>query len=95
MILRDTVDVLTESNEYVETIRGMVNYRNVSLDDNAGGGASMQIIRQLTALTEPYEWTYTQRVRFRGEIFRIVGILWRRRNGEDHHVTLDLERATG
>lgn len=97
MILRDTVTAISRtSGDEIATMRGQVAYRTVTLDQQAGGGPSFQITQQLTALTDPWEWSMSaHRLRFRGEDFDITGLLHRRRNGRDHHVTLQLERVTG
>lgn len=97
MILRDTVQAVDDrTDEVLATMRGHVGFRTVSSDDNPGGSPGFQVVRRLSALTDPWEWKEgTHRLRWRGDDYNVVGVLWRRRNGRDHHVTLDLERTTG
>lgn len=97
MILRDTVQAIDDaSGDVLANMRGHVGFRNVSHDDSPGGGAGFQVVRRLSALTPPWDWIEgDHRLRWRGEDYRVVGVLWRRRNGRDHHVTLDIERTTG
>lgn len=96
MILRDTVEALDNAGTVLAKLRGQVSYRTVTLDVNPGGGGGFQVEQQLVALTDPWEWELGKhKLRFRGEDYTITGLLWRRRNGRDHHVTVNLEKISG
>jgi len=95
VVLRDLVIAINEAGDELATLRAHVYYRTAALDTGERP-IRLTMVEQLAAITEPWEWDYTRhRVRFRGEDYEITGALWRRRNGRDHHVTLNLERITG
>ncbi len=64
---------------------------------NTEGGMRTQLVEQLRAITEPFDYTPgTQRIRWRGEDYTNDGpAMIRRRGGRDHHQTLPLTRVTG
>ena len=72
-----------------------VAYTTVAL--NTEGGTRTQLVEQLRAITEPFDYTPgTQRIRWRGEDYTNDGPpMVRRRNGSDHHLTIPLQRVTG
>lgn len=95
MILRDTVGVLDAryGGNVVATLRAQVSFRTSKIETRtAGGVVTFRVDQQMVALTEPYPWSaHDTGLRFRGQDYFVTGLLWRRRNGRDHHVSVDVE----
>lgn len=109
MWLRDAVQVITArvvTDEYGDTttdwgdpvvvteLPAQVSYATVANVTTDGRNA---LIEELRAIVEPYPFDpLVHRLRWRGQMYTTDGPpMVRRRNGEDHHLTIPLRLVTG